>query len=339
MGRHDANPAEVDFLNALMSDGGTKEAAELEPETAEALGVPTVSPSILDQLEQEAETNASAKASPPPAQPEASEPEPEPEPEPIEEEPAEALDVGDVTAVDEAPIEELPPEPELPSRLTHGKLFTDRRAHPLQIFDVLTMRYKEQWADWEPETLWWALRRDFGPVGELTRNKIQALTLAATTDMPWLDWDVFENCGQAWNDNIPIFGAYQPMTPMQAAFTVQILRGVRPDEEFGHEVQAYLAAVLDEHGWVYAPEEWFDGAQQLLDRKTWMLGFKADVATAWKQIADVPPEDIEWQQDDARGIHLLKLAVVKRYLESREELREQVPGVSRASVTGSPPVP
>jgi hypothetical protein len=329
VGRHDANQAEVDFLRALMSgEGATKEAAELEPETAEALGVPTVSPTILDQLEQEAESV-----------PDESKPAPGAEPTPVEEPVDEAVDVGDASAVDEIPVEEDSPSPELPSRTTHGRLFTNRRAHPLQIFDVLVMRYKEQWTDWEPETLWWALRRDFGPIGELTRNKIQALALAATTDMPWLDWDVFENCGQAWNDNIPIFGAFQPMTPMQAAFAVQVLRGVRPDEEFGHEVQAYLAAILDEHGWVYAPEEWFDGAQNLLDRKTWMLGFKAEVATAWEQIADVPPEDIEWQQNDARGVHLLKLAVVKSYLDSREELRQQVPGVSRSSVTGSPPVP
>jgi len=337
VGRHDANDAELGFFNALLTEGPLgKEAAPFEPETAEALGVETVSPSVLDQLEEEARSGPPAeevKASPLP--------QPEQEAEAVGESPEaeESVTVGPAPVADEEPPQEEVAEPELPSRLTHGKLFTDRRGHPLQIFDVLTMRYREEWPEWEPDTLWWALRRDFGPVGEIARNKIQALGVAAITDIPWLDWDTFENCGQAWNDFVPIFGAFQPMTPMQVAFTIQVLRGVRADEEFSNEVNAYTAAVLDEHGGAYAPEEWFAGAQELLDRKTWLIGFRTEVATSWEKVKDVPPEEIDWDQNDPLGVHLLKLAVVKRYLEGRDEIRQQVPGLAAASVTEIPPVP
>src|SRR5690606_15858251 len=133
--------------------------------------------------------------------------------------PAETMDVAGFDPDDPPPAEEETlPQPELPNRTTHGKLFTNKRAHPLQILDVLTARYGTEWTEWEPETLWWALRRDFGPVGELARNKIGALRVAVTTDLPWLDWDVFEDSGLTWNDTIPIIGAFQPMTPAQTAF-------------------------------------------------------------------------------------------------------------------------
>lgn len=356
MGRYDANEAELGFFSDLLGDDSAeKVAANLEPGTADFLGIKTVSPSILKNLEAQAEQGTSeqeqsnsqpgpVEASPPaaPAQAEAPVEVDEDEQEEVVQEAPPGVDDVDVGGTDQIdaepePDDEPAAEPDLPDRETHGKLFTSRRAHPLQIFDVLNMRYHQDWPEWEPETVWWALRRDFGSVGEIARNKIQALDVAASTDLPWLDWDTFENCGIAWNDFIPVFGSFQPMTPMQVAFAVHILRGVRPDEEFGNEVSAYIAAVLDEHGWVYAPEEWFPGAQALLDRKDWMVGLKTEVKKAWKVVKDISPQDIEWEED-ARSVHLLKLAVVKSYLDGRAELRKQIPGGTSSSITTSPPV-
>jgi hypothetical protein len=249
--------------------------------------------------------------------------------------------MGGFDRVDEEPVpeEDAPVEPPLPSRLTHGRLFTDKRAHPLQIFDILNMRYQEEWVEWEPETLWWALRRDFGPVGEVARNKIMALRLAATTDAPWLDWDTFENSTLAWNDVIPLFGAYQPVTPAQAAFGVHVLRAIRGDEEFRWEVKAYIAATLEDHGFVYAPAEWFDGAQDVIDRKLWLVGFKSAVADAWEKVREIDPQEIDWDDNNPIHVHLVKLAVVNKYLMERQALREKVPGSSSSSGSTSPPVP
>lgn len=323
MPSREINDAEVAFFGALQEDGLHKAAVDLSPETVDGLGIQSVSPSTLDQLEDQA------------AQVPESEPEPEPEPEPA----PEATELEAYNRTDAPPEEEAVPEPELPSRATHGKLFSDKRAHPIQILDVLTMRYGPEWPRWEPETLWWSLRRDFGPVGDLSRNKIAALRIAVSTDVPWLDWDVFEDCGLSWNDITPVIGAFQPMTPMQTAFAVHILRSIRPDEEFTHEVKAYIAAILDEHGFVYAPEEFFDGAQELLDRKDWLAGLKADVADAWERIREMSPEDIDWNHESPMDLHLLKLFVVQSYLQEREALRQAIPGMPAASSTVSPPVP
>lgn len=332
--RHTATTADQNFLGILLGDVAVeKTAVDLDPEVADALGIPSVSPSTLDQLE----GNAASPASPPPAASEAEQLELAP-PEPAAP-PAETVDIEGFDPVDAPPVEEEPAtEPPLPSRATHGRLFTDKRAHPLQMLEVLTNRYGTEWADWESATLWWAIRRDFGPVGEVARNKVMALRMAATTDVPWLDWDVFEDSGLAWNDIVPVIGTFQPMTPMQTAFAVQVLHGIRSNEPFDAEVKAYIAAILDDNGWVYAPFEYFDNAQELLDRKVWLVGLRQQVKQAWEKIKDVDPSQIEWR-DHPLDIHLLKLMVVKQYVDGRNALRSLPIGPSAASSTTAPPVP
>jgi hypothetical protein len=344
--RHIPNSAEQSFFATVMGRGPlAKTAVDLDPGVAEALDLPTVSPSILKELERQAPAATTAPAVADTAQ----------EPQEVQEAqdaqddgleavaPSAAMEVDGFDRADAEPEleegEEPAPEPALPSRRTHGRIFTDKRAHPLQLLDTLTMRYRTAWADWEPATLWWALRKDFGPVGDLTRNKIMALRVAVTSDMPWLDWDIFEDSGLAWNDIVPIIGAFQPMSPAQTAFAVSILRAIRADEEFDAEVIAYIGAILEDHGWVYAPEEFFGPVQGLLDRKKWTVGFRMDVAAAWERIKDVDPTTIEWRPDHPLDIHLLKLVVVKAYLDERGVLRQAVPGAPAGASTVAPPVP
>ena len=334
----------MSFFDAL-SGGEVKTAVQLEQETFDALGIPSVSPTILDQLEEQANSQvAPEEGAPEEAQGEAQanragDVQGEPDGAVQDDQ---AVEVEQFERADAAPAPEaMPaPEPELPSRATHGKLFSDKRAHPIQILEVLTQRYKTEWVDWESDTLWWSIRRSFGPVGEVARNKIMALRLAATREGPWMDWDTFEDSGLAWNDIVPTMGSFQPMTPMQLAFTVRILRGIRPDEEFGHEIRAYIAAILDDHGWVWAPKEYFGDVQDILERgREHMVGLKEDVISAWKKVKNVDPLTIEWTEEEPLSIHLLKLFVVKTYLEGREEDRKDTPGSGASSSTVSPPVP
>jgi hypothetical protein len=363
VGRFIPGKAELGFLNILASDEPLgKEAVDLNPETRTALGLDMASPDDLDRLEGAASGGEgqpvepapapTAPASEPPQQPAAGvEAAPPAEPQEQEEPQAQApsFEVGSLPADDAEPEpqeledgEEAVAAPELPSRITHGKIFNARRTHPLRLIDVLSGKYGGEWAMWEPETMWWAIRRDFGPVGEITRNKLGALRVAVKTDLPWLDWDIFEDTGLAWNDIIPIFGAYQPMTPSQCAFAIQVLRELR-DEEFAPEVVIYMAAILDEAGFVYVPEEWFPGAQAQLDKKDWLMGLKSDVEAAWAKVQNVDPTQIEWTTDSQLDIHLVKLFVIKVYLAERALLRRGNPAderpASAASTTASPPVP
>jgi len=342
--RYDSvNEAEQSFFDVLSGSVAIKTAAELAQETTDALGIPSVSPSILDQLEEQASGGSAQEASSPeqeqveaPADREGDVPSESED----QIEAAAAEQVAQVDQTDPEPKEPRAPEPELPSRTTHGKLFSDKTAHPIQLLEVLTMKYGAEWAEWESDTLWWSLRKGFGSVGELTRNKIMALRVAATTDLPWIDWDIFEDCGLSWNDTIPNIGAFQPMTPMQLAFAIQVCREIRPDDEFAHEVKAYIAAILDDHGWVWAPEEYFGDVQDILERgREHLVGLKQEVIAAWKKVRKVDPHTIDWTDEDPLTIHTMKLFTVQMYLQGRADLRENTPGRQSSSTTTSPPVP
>jgi hypothetical protein len=337
--------AAVTFLEALASLD--KQAVDLSPETRAALGI-DAEPKALNALEAEAGAAApTAEASPDAAM----DLEDSVAPAPTTETPAEdhvidarssPVDAEPAAEVEKSePIAEPNAAPPPPARATHGQIFSARRTHPMSLFDVLEATYGDDWLFWEPETLWWAIRRDFGPVGELTRNKIQALRLAATSYSPWSDWDVFEKCGLAWNDVVPVFGAWQPMSPSQVAFTVEVLRELHPEAPWDHEVAAYEAAVLHESGFVYAPQQWFPGAQAILDRHAENAAFKAEVQSTWEKLAGRDLSNLEWRADQPLDVHIARLFVVKMYLGERAALRGGDPAEERgraASTPTSPPV-
>lgn len=335
-----ADQAEENFLDILMGGGPiTKTAVDLDPDVAAALGIQTVSPGMLDELEGSASSPAPTPpraAATPRSALQAAAPALTDAPGETETAPADGgLDEPPAPDEDETGI-----EPDLPSRQTHGRLLSNKRAHPIEILEVLSRTYQDDWTDWEPSTLWWALRRDYGPVGDLARNKIGALRIAVSTDTPWQDWDVFEDSGLSWNDVVPIIGTFQPMNPQQTAFAVSILHEIRSDEVFQNEVKAYIAAVLDEHGWVFAPKEYFDDAQELLDRKVWLVGFRQEVMQAWERVKDVDPRSIEWDTKNALDVHLLKLMSVKHYVDSRNAERGKGAGTRPSTPSAvHPPVP
>lgn len=368
------NDAELSFFDAL--SGFDKTAVSLSRSTQQALGVEGIPPEGFDELEGEiasAEVPKESQGRPASAfqeQPRSFQQKPapsQPEPQSFQEQPEsshEELAQSEIeqhaphlidasakpsdkdlvpeeapSEQDEAPAVE-PPVPAVPDRASDGRVFSALRSHPLRIYDVLNAKYGvDTWVFWEPETLWWAIRRDFGPVGEVARNKIQALMIAALTYTPWGDWDVFENCGLAWNDLVPIFGAYQPMTPSQIAFTVSIMETVHPGPPWDNEVSAYIAMILEENGFAYAPEEWFPGAQALLDRKSEFAGFKVDVEKAWLTLGKKDLSGVEWREDNPVDIHIAKLLVVRSYLEARAELRSGTPALEQAPVNSTPTSP
>ncbi len=328
------------FFEALALKELGKEAVDLSAGTRAALGV-GAEPDALDALE--------ASAAPGDEDPGHGDPTAAPATSPPAPEAAPVQLVGSVPVVDDEPSSPEPAEDNVaagvtpagaPGRATHGKLFSARRAHPLELFEILQSKYGEEWLSWEPTTLWWAIRRDFGAVGELTRNKILALRVAYKTLGPWSDWDVFEKCGLAWNDQVPVFGAWQPLPPSHVAFTVQVLAAIHPEAPWTHEVSAYQAMILDDNGFVWVPPEWFPGAQVLLDRNRETAAFRDEVARAWGKLAGRDLSRVEWRPDSALDIHIARLFVIATYLEHRAALHH----AGSAAATGAtasthPPVP
>lgn len=349
-----SDAATAAFFDAL-HDGVEKTAIPLQPMTRMTLGLGMAGPDDLANLEASAGAFMDGGAGTPVAV--ASSPEQLPVPPTLEEEaqgdldrfygptPAPgAMDLPPVSALDGDPLPgEVDPDagvtPTPPGRVSHGKLFNNPQANPLELFSVLSQRYAESWVEWESETLWYAIRKNFGPVGELTRNKIEALKVAVKNDLAWQDWDVFEDCGLAWNGTMPVFGAFQPMTPSQTAYAVHVLRFIRADDEINFEVSAYMAAILDQNGFVFAPEEWFPGVQALLDRNEEVVGLKVEVARAWEAARRVHPSQLSLNPAKQIDLHIAKLILVDDYLKRKIGEISAVAARGRSKLSASPTSP
>lgn len=194
-----------------------------------------------------------------------------------------------------------------------ANFFKSTETHPLALLAVVKSKYNDEWVRWLPETLWEAIRSDFGPVSDVTKNKLQAISVALSTDAPWQDWTTFENCGRAFNDSIPVFGQIQPLSPVETAFNVQLLRKLNVFD-FSDEVLGYIAAVCLYNGIVYAPKEWFNKAQVFIDAQNKNLELKKEVEAAWKAIRKQELYDVELKEDEPLHVHIAKLWAVKEYL-------------------------
>jgi hypothetical protein len=313
-----------------------KEAA-LSPLTRLSLGLPVAMTDAEEAALDRASVRPSTMDQEEPAPP------PEPAPEPVPEAPTEPMEVPFEPREEPTPVERPAPLPppaleaedraeeveeddwaapsaeisaEPPTRGEVGRLFNTTDVPPLVYREVLAEKYKGDWMEWEPETLWWQVRKDFGPVNEIARNKIMALRACLKTNTPWIDWDAFENVANAFNDNIPIFGLVQPPELEEAAYAVMMLRELE-DWPFGSEVSGYLAAVCLSAGLIYAPEEWFPSAQYFIDRQSHNPALVEEARRAWEALRGRALTTIEWREDNALDNQVRKLWEISRYIESR----------------------
>lgn len=133
---------------------------------------------------------------------------------------------------------------------------------PLVVLGFLNTHYKQDWWDWEPETLWQTLLKDHQLNLEDSsdfKNLIMALQLAHNSNAPFEHWHVFEKVGHALSGNIVDFQILQPLEPTECALASKILLSIRPQEHFEPEVMLYIAACAHHAGLAYLPQDLFPG--------------------------------------------------------------------------------
>lgn len=282
------NKAEESFWDSLIVD--QEKLASLQPQTMDALGVED--PTGLEVLEEQAAQVV------------------------VETEPA--PDVEEVQSEPEAPLE---PPPEVEIQAPSG-VFTDRDTHPLHLATLLKAQYNDDWVGWLPETLWEIIRKDFTPISDVNKNKIQALSVSLSTDTPWMDWHIFENVGKSFNGIIPHFGVMHPLSPAEAAFTLSVLDRLH-DFEPSPEVQGYIASCCLYYGLILLPKEWFGDIQELVDKQNQNLDIKKEVKLAWNKVKKQDLSEIEFSEDTPIDVQVKHLSDVKEYLLIKEtQLKE-----------------
>lgn len=145
-----------------------------------------------------------------------------------------------------------------------ARIFGHHDAHPVALSSLLVKRFGGDWIEWEPETLWEEISKEFTPlfrskfgarffvtVSSLTKNKIQAVRTLLLTNGFWDAWEIFSPVTQALNNNIPTFHLLQKPSVAQLFNAVTIAKMIKSDQEYSEEVGRYVAAcALDEGVWV-----------------------------------------------------------------------------------------
>jgi len=221
--------------------------------------------------------------------------------------------------------------------ISNRNLFVHHDTHPV-VFDVkLLQQYGEDWMVWEPETLWREIMDDFRApsISDHAKSKIQAVKTLHINEWFFDRWEVFCWVTQALNNNIPDFQVIQKPSIAQLFVSVDIATMVRNDEEFGAEVQMWVAASVLDEGVVYAPKPIAfcnDEIVQLLERSKLedALGLIPAVQERWRELGGLSEE--AWGkingaalEETAVDVQVARLIVAQRYMELRHrQLKEQL---------------
>lgn len=132
--------------------------------------------------------------------------------------------------------------------------FSNPESHTLILAKIATSLFGLDWLEWEPITVYEEIKmHGFDPVSQVNAGKLNAFRVAKLTYSPWLDWEVFESVGRAFNNSIPSFEIVQPLSVGEISVTLDILNSIKTCP-FADEVNGYIAscAKLDELD--YLPE-------------------------------------------------------------------------------------
>jgi hypothetical protein len=139
--------------------------------------------------------------------------------------------------------------------VTSKNLFVHHDTHPV-VFDIaLLKRYKADWFEWQPETLWKEIKEDFRvpSISDHAKSKIQAIRTLHIGEGYWKSWEVFCWITQSLNNNIPDWHILQKPSLAQLMSSVDIAEMVRTGETFALEVSSFIAASLLDENVLYAP--------------------------------------------------------------------------------------
>lgn len=179
---------------------------------------------------------------------------------------------------------------------------------------LLIRKYDKDWFEWEPETLWQTIEKDFKQTPSvLTKNKINAIKTILLTDAFWKEWNIFEKVVLAFNDHIPNFYSVEVPSPGEISWAVREANFVRPGVPWSDEVVVYVQRVCKDAGLVYYP----DNLQFSQPKPVSQMA--SDVKSAWEMIKDQKNIKIT---ENRLGINLVRLQAIQIYLDERSKGRE-----------------
>lgn len=170
--------------------------------------------------------------------------------------------------------------------------------HALALAAMVEKRLGPAAVGYDPQTL---LEAGFTH-DEVTRLMTAFLVLYGTE--PFLHWHIFEKVACALNEREVFFDVTQDLSPAELAWACDAMRYIDEHTSWSHEIAAYVAGILHEHGFVAAPDV-LAFAAPILDRLTSDHGH----AVAIKLAKGDPGLEVRIQQQ--------RLAEVMAYVNDR----------------------
>ena len=139
-------------------------------------------------------------------------------------------------------------------KIASGKSVFAQRVNPMILINELYKKYKSDWVDWEPETLWHTIETDYGTkVHRESEEKIMAVRVLLSNDTFWVYWEVFEKICAALAGRVPNFDVRDDLSIGELSLGVSIAGRIKK-REFEHEVKAYVSVEAMQEGYVLLPK-------------------------------------------------------------------------------------
>jgi hypothetical protein len=133
----------------------------------------------------------------------------------------------------------------------------DEDAFSTSLLSICVDAYGTDVFEWDPRTLWISLAEDFGvSLPSINKDKIQALILVHTTDLPFVSVEAFNHVCNVLSGSQANFRSWDMLSPEEALwgiYEMMLHAGVDREQgetvpEFSHEIRRYLGTLLREDG-------------------------------------------------------------------------------------------
>ena len=190
-------------------------------------------------------------------------------------------------------------------------ILNDNHTPAIHVYEFLNDRFKDEWWDWEIETIEHAIWRDYGLVlSDMMADKIQSIKLLLNNQRPFLDWWYFNQVCHAFCGTGADFTSIKSPSPGMAVSTMRTMQAMRPEENFSRDVKKYVCLLLIGEG-IYTPPPSISGI--LLEEFEALVSQESKVI--WPKVLNRCAEMIDdkeyGESDDPVEIQARRLLIVE----------------------------
>jgi len=152
-------------------------------------------------------------------------------------------------------------------------LLGDDNTPPIEVYNFLNERFKDEWWDWEIETIEKMLWREYGTVlSDSMAEKIQSIKLLVNSQRPFLDWYYFNQIACSMTGSPADFTTIKSPSSGMAIAAMRVMKQIRPEESFSRDVKKYVCLLLKNDG-IYTPPpsvpELAEEMEALVNKSNW----------------------------------------------------------------------